>query len=85
MNLGNLLISMLGASALPIIEEIEIEKLQTTDRAGIVRLVTLPEHTVDQILKKTHGDKAAVMAARAKFGEDFADFVLSFAPAPAGD
>ncbi len=81
MNILSKLIALIGIDALlPIIEETAIDRLATEDREFVARTVELPESVIDAVVAKTKADKAAVMAARAKLGEAWADFVISFRP-----
>lgn len=69
-------IQELAQIALPI----EIEELQTQDRAAIVRALSLSENTVRGLCLKSGVDPVAQLAKRDAAANAFADFILGFAP-----
>lgn len=84
MSLLSTIVGMLGGAegVLPEIEALAIEELESKSRTEIAATIEIPEATVRSLAAKTGVDPAIVLQARDALGEAWADFVLSFIPAP---
>lgn len=83
MNISNLLVALfhsLGSNVLPLLLAFELPQLEQDADTEVLRLLTIPEASIEAICKKTGADVSGAMMKAAAWAEAGVEFVNSLEP-----